>query len=321
MTCPLRRRALLAGLLLAPSMRVRAGGEDPAWPGPVKQVAAGVHVLVGSRDAAHPGNGGAVGNLGFIETPAGAVVVNAGGSYRWGRALIALVTRRTGRPPATAIVTQARPEYVMGMAAFADRGIELIAHEATDRLIARRCPECLRRLLRDLGDDAMRGTRLVGPTRALAGDARIAPGGRRIDILHFGAAQTAGDLVVVDVDTGVAFAGAMVTERRVPELEDPGGARPWRAALAALAARPLALLVPGYGEPGAPAALIAATDAYLAQLASDVQSHWDRGADLLTAQREIAGARWREWAQHEALHARNVQREYLAAEARWLSGR
>ncbi|HEX6364063.1 MAG TPA: MBL fold metallo-hydrolase [Albitalea sp.] len=320
MTPGLSRRSALGALLGAAAGRALAS-PPVLLPDALQAVADGVHVLVGSRDAAHPRNGGVVGNLGIVATPAGAVVVNTGSSVRIGEALIARAQQAAGGRIAAAIVTQARPEYVMGMAAFVDRGIEVIAHEATARLIARRCPECLRRLQQELGEDAMRGTRLVDPTRLVAGSTRIAPGGRALELRHLGPAQTAGDLVVADVATGVAFAGAMVPEGRVPELEDPGGARPWRAALAALAALPVKRLVPGYGEPGAAAALIAAVDAYLARLEADVQAHWDRGADLLGAQREIAGAAWRHWAQHDPLHARNVQREYLAAEARWLSGR
>jgi glyoxylase-like metal-dependent hydrolase (beta-lactamase superfamily II) len=285
----------------------------------VRQVAAGVFVVAGSRDAASPDNGGAVGNLGFIATPAGTVIINAGGSYGLGRRLIALAERHAGRPVVAAVITQARPEFVMGMAAFTDRGIEVIAHEATARLIVQRCAECLRRLRDVLGDEAMSGTRLVAPTRTLGGSSRLAPGGRRIELLHLGTAQTAGDLVVVDVDSGVAFAGAVVSERRIPELEDAGGAAPWRGTLAALAALPLRRLVPGYGESGAAAPLIAATDAYLARLALDVQAEWDRGTDLLTAQRALTLPAWRGWAEYERLHARNVQREYLAAEARWMA--
>jgi hypothetical protein len=165
----------------------------------------------------------------------------------------------------------------------------------------------------------MRGTRLVAPSRTVDASERLALGGRPVDLLHFGAAQSEGDLVVVDVETGVGFAGALVADRRIPELEDGGGAQPWRRVLAALAAQRLRLLVPGYGETGPPAALIGATDAYLARLAVEVQAQWQRGADLLAAQREVALPAWRGWAEYESVHARNVQRQYLAVEAQWIA--
>jgi glyoxylase-like metal-dependent hydrolase (beta-lactamase superfamily II) len=309
-------RRMLASLLL---VAAAASAGDEARLGPVREIASGVYVVSGSSESAHPGNGGAVGNLGFIATPAGSVVINAGGTYGLGQVLIALAERHTGKPAIAAVITQARPEFVMGMAAFEERGIELIAHEATARLIARRCIECLHRLRRDLGDEAMRGTRLAAPTRLLSSDERIAPGGRRIDLLHLGAGQTEGDLVVLDVDSGVVFAGALVTERRVPELEHAGGARPWRAVLGRLRGLGARMLVPGYGSHGSPEALISATDGYLARLVDEVQARWDTGADLMSVNREVAMPAWRVWAQYEPLHARNVQRQFLAAEAQWMS--
>jgi glyoxylase-like metal-dependent hydrolase (beta-lactamase superfamily II) len=291
----------------------------PALAG-VQRLAPGVYVLQGPVEAADPGNRGALGNSGFIATPAGTVVINTGGSYRLGRELLALAEQTTGRQVVAAVITQARPEFLMGAAAFTDRGIEVIAHADTARLIAQRCHVCLRRLLQVLGDDAMAGTRLVAPTRLVAGSEPIAPGGRRIELLHLGIAQTEGDLVVLDVESGVAFAGALVTRGRVPELDTVGHGGPWRRALAALAAQRVTVLVPGYGAPGSPSPLIASTDRYLAQLEGEVQARLDGGKGLQAAQDEVAMPEWRGWAQYEALHRRNVQLQYLAAEALWAAG-
>jgi hypothetical protein len=82
----------------------------------------------------------------------------------------------------------------------------------------------------------------------------------------------------------------------------------------------LRTLVPGYGEPGPAPVLIAAADAYLAALDEGVQALLDGGADLLEAQRRVELPAWRHWARYEAFHRRNVQRQYLAAELRWLGG-
>jgi glyoxylase-like metal-dependent hydrolase (beta-lactamase superfamily II) len=304
---------LVALLCAAASVR---GGDEASLP-LATLVAPDVHVVAGSMQAASADNGGFVGNLGFIATPQGTVVVNAGGSYRLGRALLARAEQTTGRPVIALVLTQARPEFIMGAAAFSERGIDVIAHEGTARLIAQRCAECLRRLQRELGDDAMDGTRLVQPSRVIAQDLHLGPPGNGVQVLYPGRGQTVGDLVVVDERSGVAFTGALVSEGRIPEIEDAAGAAPWRRVLAVLGKRPLRAIVPGYGPPGPPARLIGATDAYLARLVSDVQTHWERGDDLLATEREVTLPAWRDWAQYEPLHARNVQRQYLAAEAEW----
>jgi glyoxylase-like metal-dependent hydrolase (beta-lactamase superfamily II) len=286
-----------------------------------RPLAEGVYLVQGSLGEADARNRGALGNSGFIATPAGTVVIGTGGSYRLGRELLALAEHTTGRPVIAAVITQARPEFLMGAAAFTDRGIEVIAHAETARLIAQRCHVCLQRLRRALGDDAMAGTRLAAPTRRLAGSESLAPGGRRIELLHLGPGQTEGDLVVVDAATGIAFAGALVTHARIPELDTVGLAAPWRRALAALGAMPLRTLVPGYGAPGEPGALIAATEGYLARLESEVQARLDAGSGLRAALDEVVLSEWRGWAQYVPLHRRNVQQQFLASEAMWAAGR
>lgn len=292
--------------------------KEPAVPGTMAQrIAPGVYVVPGSLRGADVRNRGAVGNSGFIATPSGTVVVNTGGSYGLGRELLALAERTTAQPVVAAIITNGRPEFLMGAAAFTDRGIAVLAHEETARLIAQRCEVCLRRLRATLGDALMAGTRLVVPTQRLRGTGDIAPGGRRIELLQLGPAQTEGDLVVLDTDTGVAFAGAMVANGRIPELDTVGLAAPWRRTLAALAARPIVTLVPGYGAPGTPRPLIAQTERYLAQLEREVQARVDRLSGLQAALDEVVMPSWRGWAQYGALHRRNVQLQYIAAEAQW----
>jgi glyoxylase-like metal-dependent hydrolase (beta-lactamase superfamily II) len=311
------RRAWLLLCGAAMSVCVQAAApEAGAGPSNVRQLAPGVYAVIGSVNGADMKNLGAVGNSGFIATPAGTVVINPGGSYRLGRTLLALAERTTGRPVISAVITQARPEYLMGTAAFTDRGIEVIAHEATARLILQRCHLCLQRLQRELGEDVMVGTRIVRPTRGIDGSIRLSPGGRPIDLVHLGPAQTDGDLAVMDVTSGVAFSGALVTRGRIPELDTVALTAPWRRALATLSALPVRTLVPGYGAPGPPAPLIAATDAYLARLGSEVQAQLEAGANLQAAQRRITMGDWRGWAQYEPVQARNVQRHFLASEAR-----
>jgi glyoxylase-like metal-dependent hydrolase (beta-lactamase superfamily II) len=125
---------------------------------------------------------------------------------------------------------------------------------------------------------------------------------------------------VLDERSGVAFAGALVPAGRVPEIDPGREAAPWREALRRLARREgLRSLVPGYGAPGPAPALMASVDGYLAALEAQVQALLDAGADLLEAQRRVELPAWAAAARYEALHKRNVQRQYLAAELRWLA--
>ncbi|WP_157270295.1 MBL fold metallo-hydrolase [Azohydromonas aeria] len=296
-----------------------ASNPPPARYGAAQALAPGVFVFPGGVEGPDAGNQGAVGNLGLIDTPAGPVMVETGGSYRLARWAIGQARRLTGRRPVLAVITQARPEFLMGGAAYAEAGIPVLAHAATAELMAQRCHECLRHLRADLGEAVMQGTRLVLPQRRIHGGETLEFGGRRIALLHV-AGHTAGDLVVLDERSGVAFAGALVPARRIPELDPGREAAPWRAALRQLAAQPrLDTLVPGYGAPGAAPGLIDAAAAYLAALETEVQALLDGGADLIEAQRRAGLPAWADWARYDAFHRRNVQRQYLAAELRWLA--
>jgi glyoxylase-like metal-dependent hydrolase (beta-lactamase superfamily II) len=327
-----RRRELLltglAALVLPGAARAAVAREvapasraapPPARYGAARQVAPGVYVFAGSLEGADAANQDAVGNVGFIATPAGPVMVETGGSYRLARWALAEARRLTGRRPVLGVITQARPEFLMGGAAYAEAGIPVLAHTATAELMEQRCSECLRRLRADLGEAVMRGTRLLLPQRRIDSDVQLDFGGRRLSLLHLDG-HTAGDLVVLDERSGAAFAGALVPEARVPEIDPGREAAPWRAGLGRLARQDgVQTLVPGYGAPGPAPALMARVDSYLAALESEVQALLDAGADLLEAQRRIELPTWHSAARYEVFHKRNVQRQYLAAELRWLA--
>ncbi len=316
--CSGRRLApLLSSALLACALLLSAAPTEADDRLQVVTLTPGVHAVIGSTNEASPHNGGEVGNAGFIVGAEATVVVNTGTSYQHGRRLIELAERVGGRPVALAIITQPLPEFILGSAAFTERGIPLLAHEAAARLIMQRCEQCLSRLQRLLGEDAMRGTRVVEPARRIAGSTRITVGGRSLELLHFGWGATPGDLAVFDPASGVLFAGALVSAGRVPELRDADVAG-WLTALDALAATPFSTLVPGYGRGGDSGAL-AATRHYLATAAAHVRQRLDEGASLHEcvqgARTDPAFAAFSGWALFEASHTRNVQKLYLEFEA------
>jgi glyoxylase-like metal-dependent hydrolase (beta-lactamase superfamily II) len=280
---------------------------------PAEPVAAGVYAWIGSSEEAAPENGGVVGNSGFIVGSSGVILVGTGSSYAHGQRLIAEAERLGGKPVVLGIVTQPLQEFVMGAAAFAERGIPLLAHERTAALVTARCETCLKNLKRLLGEEAMRSTRVLAPGQTIAASQLLEVGGRRLRLWHAGWGSSPGDLAVIDEASGVAFTGALLSVRRIPELRDarlPG----WRAALLELKAMPLQRLVPGYGPPGTRAdidALLGYFDALEQQSAAAL----DRGLSLLDAAERSELPAYRDWALYARGHSRNVQQTYLRLEA------
>lgn len=281
------------------------------------EVAEGVHVFVGATGEASPENRGEVGNTGFVVGSTGTVMINSGGSYRHGRALIEAAERIGGKPVVLVILTQPLQEFVMGAAAFAERGIPLLAHVASAKLIESRCEVCLRNLTQLLGEAEMVGTRVIVPTQQVDGSQTLDIGGRLLELHHPGWGSSPGDLMVRDRNTGVVFAGALVSIARVPELRD-GNVPGWLEALEDLESRSPIAIVPGYGDPvtvGAPgSSVLSAVKAYIAETDHSVRALFEAGTPLSAATAHADLPAYAHWALYARVHGRNVQHLYLKLE-------
>jgi glyoxylase-like metal-dependent hydrolase (beta-lactamase superfamily II) len=279
----------------------------------VRTVARGVHVFIGDSGEPTPANRGMVGNIGFVVGETGTVMINAGASYRHGRALLAAAERIGGKPVVLVVITQPLQEFVMGAAAFADRGIPVLAHRASAELVAARCHNCLHTLRQLLGEDEMAGTRVLPPDRRIDASGPLEAGGRSLELIHPGWGSSPGDLAVRDLESGVVFAGALVSIGRIPELRD-GDPAGWRKALADLQTLAGAeLIVPGYGPPVRAGALDAVSD-YIGDTEARVRALFADDTPLSAMVPAAHLPRYAGWALYQPLHGRNVQLRYLALE-------
>lgn len=274
----------------------------------------GVFAFVGSSDEASIDNGARVGNGGFIVGPTGTLVINTGTSYQHGREMLETAVRAGGQPVTAVVITQPLQEFLMGNAAFSERGITILAPAESAELIAARCAQCLDNLKLMLGDQTMAGTRIVVPEALDQASDTISVGGRELDLILPGRGSAPGDLAVFDRATGILFAGALVANRRIPELRD-ADVDGWHAALARLRALAPKTVVPGYG-PIADATLIDATETYLTTLTAAVEAALEAGLSLTDALKLVTLPEYAGWARYEPVHRRNVQHEYLHLEGR-----
>jgi glyoxylase-like metal-dependent hydrolase (beta-lactamase superfamily II) len=257
--------------------------------------------------------GGEVGNAGFIVGSSGSILIETGSSYRHAEQLIETAERVGGQPVVLAIITQPLQEFVMGGAAFKRRGIPVLAQKAGAALIGQRCGHCLDNLTRLLGAERMQGTTVEVPGRTVDASGRLQVAGRSLQLLHFGWAQTPGDLAVIDEASGVVFTGALVSIGRVPDLRDanPEG---WQQALVQLKQWPMTRLVPGYGPIGT-ARDIEPVSRYLSDLQTRVDALLQSDASLSEAITKGDLPQYAPWSAYAELHRRNVQQVYLQREA------
>jgi glyoxylase-like metal-dependent hydrolase (beta-lactamase superfamily II) len=278
-----------------------------------------VYMFPGDTGEASRENRANTGNSSFILSDRAVIVVDTGASYRHGAAMISAIERLTDAPIRLVIVTHAVQDFLFGNAAFEERHIPVLSHAESAKLMRDRCEHCLVNLRQLLGDDAMRGTRLVLPDRVVAGSQPLKVAGRQLELFHFGWGATPGDLVVFDPRSAVLFAGGLVCVQRIPDLRD-GRLEGWLAALEQLERIPAKMLIPGHG-PAAPPSSISMMRAYLLALDEQVRLLYRSGRSLLEALDSADLPAFRDWAMYPALHRKNVQQRYLELELQDLEAR
>lgn len=283
----------------------------PAEPAP-QEVAPGVYMVPGAAGDTQPANLGRLGNSGFIVGDMGVIAIDTGVSYRHGQALLAAIARVTDRPVKLALVTHARQEFLFGATAYQERGIPVHMHRQAAQLMAARCETCLKTIQRTLGDDALRGTRLFKPDTVFDADFATEVIGRPVRVLQFGHSSGPGDIAVLDERTATLFAGGLVSVQRIPDVID-SDLKGWQQALAALAARAPAHIVPGHG-PAADAAAITGVQRYLAQLQARLIELFASGAPLSEVPDLAALPEFQAWDQYELIHRRNASVVFLRLE-------
>jgi len=288
--------------------------EDTLQP---EKVAEGVYAFIGDTGEISAANRGFVGNSGFVVGPAGVVVIDTGTSYRHGRRMLEAIARVTDKPVELVIVTHAVQEFLFGNAAFAERGIALLAHRETTKLMKARCDRCLANLKPVLAAE-LEGTRLVLPQREVDATVTIEAGGRRLELIYLGWASTPGDLAVLDLDSGVLFAGGLVSVGRIPDIRD-SDFEGWQLALRKLGTFKPARIVPGHGAVSGPGA-IAGTAAYLDALDQIVKSLYAENSSLMDAVEKAALPAYRDWSLYATTHRQNALHRYLQQELQDLGG-
>lgn len=306
-----RHRLLALGALIV-SMACAAGSGTATTRGAF-EVAPGVFMLRGSGGEVAAENRGRIGNAGFIVGDRGVVVIDTGTSYRHGVALLDEVRRVTAQPVQLVVVTQARQEFLFGSAAFRERGIPIHMHRDAARLMAARCEGCLQTLRLTLGDKEMKGTAVIAPDVAFeAAEVVVADIGRPVRVLHFGHSSGPGDVVVLDERSGTLFAGGLLANGRVPDVQD-ADLDGWKRALLALRALPLRTIVPGHGPP-AKLPLVDTVARYLASLRDRVAALLAAGAPLSEVPDAAALPAFEAWDQYAIIHRRNASIVFLRLE-------
>lgn len=307
------------GPLAAPAQgrQAQPAPHEPPEPGglpdPVPvQLAAGVYMVQAATGEVGRDNLGRIGNSGFVVGEKGVVAIDTGTSFLHGQALLRAIRRVTAKPVLLAVVTHTRQEFLFGATAFQQQGIPIHMQRAAAELMRARCERCLQALQGLLGQQALQDTALFQPEHVFDRSYIFSAAGRPLRVLYFGHSAGPGDVAVLDVQSGVLFAGGLLDNLRIPDVQDSVLAG-WNAALQSLRALPIRRIVPGHGPAGG-TEVIDSVARYLAQLQARVRALLQSGTSLLDVGPAAALPEFSGWDQYETIHRRNASVLFLRLE-------
>ena len=232
---------------------VLAGGLSLAWAAHAMDitfnpVAPGVYAYVGDIEGRTYDNEALNANIGLVVTPAGAVLIDPGATFKTGATIAAAAKAVTPQPIKWVVNTGGQDHRWLGNGYFKGKGAEIIAHANAQADMKARGPEHLRAnapVLKDKQD----GTELVYPTRWLQGpDNTLDFGGVTLQFVHRNGGHTPGDMLVYLPATGVVFTGDVVYTDRILGLHPVSKTKTWLASFEALEALNPKVVVPGHGN-------------------------------------------------------------------------
>lgn len=184
-----------------------------------QEVAAGVHVHLGTVAQFEDSSDGWIANLGFVEGRDSIAVIDAGASRVQGQALFAAIRAVSSKPISHLILTHMHPDHALGAGVFREAGAVIVGHARLADALRSRGPVYLDNLSRLYGPAAMIGTGIALPDVAVAGRMDIDLGGRVLTLTAAGPAHSDNDLTVLDRATGTLFTGDLVFRDLTPIVE------------------------------------------------------------------------------------------------------
>jgi glyoxylase-like metal-dependent hydrolase (beta-lactamase superfamily II) len=305
----LSSRVAVAGVLLL-GLAAGAHAVDVKF----QPVAEGVYAHVGDKGPRSLENEGLNANLGLVVTPAGAVLIDSGATYRSARQIHEAVKKVTSQPVKWVVNTGGQDHRWLGNGYYREQGAELIAHADARADMQARGGDHLAALKAALQDRAD-GTVPVLPTRFVSGPgSRLELGGVVFQFEHRGGAHTPGDVMVWLPQKNVLFAGDVVYVDRLLGVIPVSNTRNWLETFAVIEALEPKLIVPGHGDVTDLATARADTKAYLLALRAHMKRAVDDGVDLSAAVKSFDGRPFMRLQNAAELMPGNASRTYLELE-------
>ncbi len=245
----------------------------------LKPVADRVWAIVGPLTNRSPQNLGNNATFGFVETDAGVVLIDSGGSYKGAKKIHEKVRSVTNQPIRYVINTGGQDHRWFGNDYFSGLGATIISSQNARADHEQRLVDQIGRLTNLIGDENFAGTREKYADVLFEQRKTLQLGGVRFEIVHAGQAHTPGDAFVWLPDRSVMFSGDIVYVERMLGVGDQSNSRSWVEVFEAMASYQPAVIVPGHGSPVPLATAQRDTYRYLTSLREKLAAFLDEGGD------------------------------------------
>ncbi|MCP5298149.1 MAG: MBL fold metallo-hydrolase [Chromatiaceae bacterium] len=305
-------------LIAAPiAMSPGAAGSDIPSFAPVL-VTDGVYVIYGPLGLPDENNRGFRNNVAIVDTAAGAVVLDPGGSAWAGEQIAAAVDAVLGKPVVAVFDSHAHGDHWLGNEGvrriYPD--IEIYAHPVMKaRVVGAEGLRWLEQIQR-LTNGTANGRSVVAPTKTVSDGDEVVIGGTTFRIHHPGHAHSDNDVMIEVVSKRVLFTGDIVRNGLMGLMEADSSFAGNVAAIDRLLAMDVAHYIPGHGPIGGRRALVAYRT-YLDTLLGTVRKLYDAGLADYEMKPAVSDAvsSFRSWEGFAVRLGAHVSRAYLEVEA------
>jgi glyoxylase-like metal-dependent hydrolase (beta-lactamase superfamily II) len=283
-----------------------------AAPLAVTEVAPGTFAIVGPHEQRNPENLGNNATFGLVVTSEGAVLIDAGGSYKGAAALHETIKTVTDAPVKYVINTGGQDHRWIANSYWKDLGATVIASD--DAVADQQARASMQQtVLAALLGDELAGTDPAFADTTFTESHTLTLGKRTLEIRHPGGAHTPGDSYVWLPDSQIMFTGDIVYVERILGVMEFSSSREWIESFEAMAAHKPKVIVPGHGPATDLATATHDTYDYLMNLRTRIAAHIDDGGDILGAV-DIDQSAFAHLEQFDQLARRNAQEVFSKME-------
>ncbi len=248
----------------------------------IQQITSNVYALEGETTQRSPTNFGNNSTHGVIVTKDGVVLIDSGASYLGAKELHEAIQTITDQPIKIVINTGGQDHRWLGNDYFQKIGARIIASNKTKADQKARADYHLTRL-GGLIKESLAGTEPLFALETFDEKMQVNLGGVDLELYHFGAAHTVGDIVVWMPSAKTMFTGDVVFNDRMLGIGPANNAQSWVDVFEKMAEFKPKYIVPGHGKASDLATASRNTQQYLQFLINKIGQVLENDGDMLEA--------------------------------------